>query len=127
MYKKVEPDYSRKVQELETNSWVILNKKYRSLNAQEYKKLIEDWDIYYQIVREDSPMYELYKDSYKALFIDKDKSRAIKNGIKAREWLINGKRINSPSEADPRDIEKKDEVMSYHRLKNIKKSSTFDI
>lgn len=127
MYKKVEKDYSSKIEELEKNSWVLLNKKYKRLTDYDYNKLIEDWDIYYQIVKEDSPMYALYKDTYKAVFFDKDLERAKYNGKLASEWLVNGNKINSPSEEDPRVVERKDEVMTYYRLKNNKQSNNFDI
>lgn len=128
MYKKTESaDYSKKLDELERDSWVLLDKKYKKLSFFEYNKLIEDWDIYYKIVREDSPMYPLYKDSYKAMFIDRDMDKVKKNAVIAREWLVNGKRINSPSEEDPRAVNNKPSVVTYYRLKNVKKSSSFEI
>jgi len=127
MYKKTEVDYSKKIEELEKDSWVLLNKKYKRMNAIDYQNLIADWNIYYKIVREDSPMYPLYKDSYKAMFVDMDMARVKSNAVIAKEWLVNGKMINSPSEEDPRVVENKSTVKTYYNIKNVKSTNNYEI
>lgn len=126
--KKVKVDYTTKIAELEKDSWVILYKKYRSLPVEDYARLLDEWDIYYHIVREDSPMYKLYQESKNA-WIKKDFATVKRNALIAKDWLINGKRINSPSEEDPRVIIKRSPVPTYLNLISATSSteSKFDL
>ena len=115
--KKTEVDYTQLLEELEKNSWVILHKKYRSMNPYDYQSLLDEWDMYYRIVREDSPTYKLYVESKNA-WLKKDFDTVKKNASMSTEWLQNGKRISSPSEEDPRVIERRSPVQTYLNIKN---------
>lgn len=126
--KKVKVDYTPKIAELEKDSWVILYKKYRSLPAEDYARLLDEWDIYYHIVREESPMYKLYQESKNA-WLKRDFVTVKKNALIAKDWLINGKRINSPSEEDPRVIIRRSPVQTYINVisANSSTESKFDL
>lgn len=122
MYKSKQKDsfdYSKKLVELEQNQWVIMYKKNQDMPKDKYHTLISDWDSYYKMVREESPMYKLYKESYKALFVDRNINIVKKNAVIAREWLLSGKRMTTPSYEDPRVIEAKQEVQTYKRLMSM--------
>lgn len=125
--KKTEVDYSKLLEDLGKNSWVILYKKYSSMNPYDYQRLLDEWDMYYRIVREDSPTYKLYIESKNA-WTKKDFETVKKNAVIAKEWLLNGKRIPSPSEEDPRVIERRSPVQTYQSIKNLHNpSSNFSI